>query len=173
MVRNLWASCEQSCASIKLTKYGQKFVSKLGAIPCLHKLYISCCSRLRKGRGRLGTIYWHTLMKKSKIWSNSKGLWSFRLLGVQIVCTHNNWIQPGPELVTIFHFFFFFSKTCILILFAGLVVYTKNLVMIPIPVFWVWKSELVLADPVLTNWNQNNDPKQVSAQHWLIIGQHK
>jgi hypothetical protein len=28
----------------------------------------------------------------------------------------------------------------------------------------------MLADPVLTNWNQNNDPKQVSAQHWLLLG---
>ncbi len=32
-----------------------------------------------------------------------------------------------------------------------------------------WKSELVLLIQfLLTNWNQNNDPNQVSAQHWFI-----
>jgi hypothetical protein len=98
MVRNLWASCEQSCAYIKLllAKYGQKFVSKLGAILCLHKLHVSCCcccSRLGKGRGkRLATIYsWHSYEEKAKFQSNLKGLWSFRLLGVQIVVhCHSN-----------------------------------------------------------------------------------
>jgi len=32
-----------------------------------------------------------------------------------------------------------------------------------------WKSELVLLIQfLLTNWNQNDDPNQVSAQHWFI-----
>jgi len=78
MVRNLWASCEQSCAYIKLARYGQKFVSKLGAILCLHKLYISCCSRLGKGRGRLGTIYWHSYEEKQ----NSIKLERFMIISV-------------------------------------------------------------------------------------------
>jgi hypothetical protein len=138
-------------------------------------------------------------MKKSKIWSNLKGLWSFRLLGVQIVCSvgwfftfmKNLWFQfsfkkkiffkikkiriafgssSGPhstrkwnlefgstygfpkmkshhwlpfwksEVALIWflltwirtgHYFSFcFSKTCILILFAGLVLWYKKI--------WLW-----------------------------------